>query len=104
VNVADIGRLDDYESGVPRQVRVENRTLVVVRIEDDVYVLDDRCSHEDFSLAEGEVNCEAAEIECARHGAMFRLKDGDPVSLPATRPVAHYDVRNFDGRLEVVLP
>jgi 3-phenylpropionate/trans-cinnamate dioxygenase ferredoxin subunit len=104
VIVAAIGRLDDFESGVPRQVRVEGRVLVVVRIEDDVYVLDDRCSHEDFSLAEGEVNCETAEIECARHGAMFRLKDGEPTSFPATRPVAHYDVRNFDGVLEVVLP
>jgi nitrite reductase/ring-hydroxylating ferredoxin subunit len=35
---------------------------------------------------------------------MFRLKDGEPMSFPATRPVAHYDVRNFDGHLEVVLP
>jgi 3-phenylpropionate/trans-cinnamate dioxygenase ferredoxin subunit len=104
VRLADIGLLSDYESCVPRQVRVDNRVLVVVRIDDDVYVLDDRCSHEDFSLAEGEVDCETAEIECARHGAMFRLKDGEPVSFPATRPVAHYDVRNFDGRLEVVLP
>lgn len=102
MNVA-IGTLDDFETGVPRQVRVADRVLVVVRIEGDVYVLDDRCSHEDFSLAEGEVNCETAEIECARHGAMFRLKDGEPMSFPATRPVAHYDVRNFDGRLEVVI-
>lgn len=104
MTTADIGKLDDYESGVPRQVRVEGRVLVVVRIEDDVYILDDRCSHEDFSLTEGEVNCETAEIECARHGAMFRLKDGEPMSFPATRPVAHYDVLNFDGKLQVVLP
>ena len=100
----DIGTLDDFESGVPRQIRVVDRVLVVVRIGDDVYVLDDRCSHEEFSLAEGEVDCETAEIECARHGAMFRLKDGEPMSLPATRPVAHYDVRNFNGRLEVAIP
>jgi 3-phenylpropionate/trans-cinnamate dioxygenase ferredoxin subunit len=104
VTTVDIGQLSDYESGVPHQIRVENRVLVLVRIDDDVYVLDDRCSHEDFSLAEGEVDCDSAEIECARHGAMFRLKDGQPVSFPATRPVAHYDVRHFDGRLEVVLP
>ena len=99
----DIGILSDFESGVACQIRVADRVLVVVRIEDDVYVLDDRCSHEEFSLAEGEVNCETAEIECARHGAMFRLKDGEPMSLPATRPVAHYDVHNFAGRLEVVI-
>jgi 3-phenylpropionate/trans-cinnamate dioxygenase ferredoxin subunit len=104
VRALSIGVVGDFESGVPRQLRVEDRVLVVVRIEDDVYVLDDRCSHEDFSLAEGEVDVGSAEIECARHGAMFRLKDGEPTSLPATRPVAHYDVLNHDGRLEVLVP
>ena len=100
----DIGALDDFVSGEARQVRVNDRVLVVVRIESDVYVLDDRCSHEEFSLALGEVIVETCEIECARHGAMFSLKDGEPLSLPATRPVAHYDVRQVDGRVEVVVP
>lgn len=100
----DIGALDDFVSGEARQVRVNDRVLVVVRIESDVYVLDDRCSHEEFSLALGEVIVETCEIECARHGAMFSLKDGEPMSLPATRPVAHYDVRQVDGRVEVVVP
>ena len=100
----DIGVLDDYVHGQAVQLRRGDRVLVLVRIDDEVYVLDDRCSHEDFSLAEGDVNCETLEIECARHGAMFRLKDGEPMSFPATRPVAHYDVLNFDGRLEVVVP
>ena len=101
---ADIGQLSDYESGVPRQIHLEGRVLVVIRIEDDVYVLDDRCSHEDFSLAEGEVNVLSREIECERHGSMFRLSDGVPTSFPATRPVARYDVRQLDGRVEVVVP
>ena len=100
----DIGALDDFVSGEARQVRVKDRVLVVVRIESDVYVLDDRCSHEEFSLALGEVIVETCEIECARHGAMFSLKDGEPLSLPATRPVAHYDVRQVNGRVEVVVP
>ena len=100
----DIGALDDFVSGEARQVHVDGRVLVVVRIEDDVYVLDDRCSHEDFSLAEGEVNVLSREIECERHGSMFRLSDGVPTSFPATRPVARYDVRQLDGRVEVVVP
>ena len=103
MTTCQLGELDDFVSGEARQIRLLDRVLVVVRIDDDVYVLDDRCSHEDFSLAEGEVNVDECEIECARHGAMFRLKDGAPVSLPATRPVATYDVRNIAGRLEVVL-
>jgi len=104
VSALDIGALDEFENGEARQVRVHDRVLVVVRIESDVYVLDDRCSHEEFSLALGEVNVETCEIECARHGAMFSLKDGEPLSFPATRAVAHYDVRLIDGRVQVVVP
>lgn len=100
----DIGTLGDFESGAARQLKVGGRVLVLVRIGDDVYILDDRCSHEDFSLAEGEVNVDNCEIECARHGAMFRLSDGEPMSFPATRPVAHYEVLDNAGRLEVEVP
>ena len=100
----DIGTLSDYDQGIPRQLHVEGRTLVAVRIDETVYVLDDRCSHEEYSLSEGEVDVETGEIECARHGAMFRLSDGVAVTLPATRPVAHYDVQNINGRLEVLVP
>ena len=99
----DIGTLEDYVSGQAVQVTHDALVLVVVRIEDDVYVLDDRCSHEDFSLALGEVDTATCEIECARHGAMFSLKDGEPMSFPATRPVRHYDVLHEDGRLQVVV-
>jgi 3-phenylpropionate/trans-cinnamate dioxygenase ferredoxin subunit len=104
VTTVDIGTLDDFEVGVPRQLHVDGRVLVAVRIDETVYVLNDRCSHEEFSLSEGEVDVELAEIECARHGAMFRLSDGAPVSLPATRPVQHYDVEENNGRLAVVVP
>ena len=104
MTTSDLGVIEDYVSGEARQVRVGGRVLVVVRIEQDVYVLDDRSSHEEFSLAEGEVDVHLAEIECARHGAMFRLRDGEPMSLPATKAVAHYEVTSVDGRLQVELP
>jgi 3-phenylpropionate/trans-cinnamate dioxygenase ferredoxin subunit len=104
VKLVDIGVLDDFVDGEARQLRADDHVFVVVRIDRDVFVLDDRCSHEDFSLAEGEVNVDLREIECARHGAMFRLSDGEPMSFPATRPVAHYEVTTNDGRLEVMVP
>lgn len=103
MTIVDLGTIEDYEPGVPRQVPAGERTLVAVRVERTLYVLDDRCSHEEFSLSEGEVDLETCEIECARHGAMFRLSDGAAMTLPATRPVAHYDVLESDGRLRVEL-
>jgi 3-phenylpropionate/trans-cinnamate dioxygenase ferredoxin subunit len=95
--------LDSLTDGVPQQVRLENRTLVLVRLDSDVYVLDDRCSHEDFSLAEGEVDADEKTIECARHGALFSLVDGDAVTFPATKSVASYATRLVDGVVEVDL-
>jgi 3-phenylpropionate/trans-cinnamate dioxygenase ferredoxin subunit len=100
----DIGALEDFENGVARQIHLHDRVLVAVRIDESVYILDDRCSHEEFSLSEGEVDVETREIECARHGAMFRLSDGAAMTFPATRPVAHYEVQHREGRLEVLVP
>jgi 3-phenylpropionate/trans-cinnamate dioxygenase ferredoxin subunit len=104
VTTTDIGQLADFEQGVPRQLKIDGRVLVAVRVDEQVFVLDDRCSHEEFSLSEGEVDLETSEIECARHGAMFRLSDGAPMTFPATKPVKHYDVIQRDGRLEVETP
>ncbi len=100
----EIGTLDEFVDGAATARRVGTRELVIVRVGDDLYVLDDRCSHEDFPLSLGEVNTSTCEIECERHGAMFNLKDGAPTSFPATRPVATYEVSIRDGRVHVEVP
>jgi 3-phenylpropionate/trans-cinnamate dioxygenase ferredoxin subunit len=94
-------QLDELVDGTARRFDVEGARLCVVRIGDDVLCLADRCSHEDFSLSEGEVLVEQREIECARHGAMFDLVTGEPSSFPATKPVATYVVTVVDGTVEV---
>ena len=40
------------------------------------------CSHEDYSLAEGEVWEDECEIECPKHGSTFSLTTGEPQTLP----------------------
>jgi 3-phenylpropionate/trans-cinnamate dioxygenase ferredoxin subunit len=86
----------DVEAGSARRFDVDGQRLCVVRIGDDFYVIDDTCSHADYSLAEGDVWEDEREIECPRHGSTFSLVDGSPQSLPATRPVPVYGVR-IDG-------
>jgi 3-phenylpropionate/trans-cinnamate dioxygenase ferredoxin subunit len=99
-----LGTLDAFTNGIPKTVTADGRVLVVIRIEDSLYVLDDRCSHEDFALSEGDVDVTAKTIECVRHGAYFDLETGDPKTFPATRPVATYEVVNVNGTYEVVVP
>lgn len=74
----------------------DGHRLAVVRIGDDWYAIADRCSHAEASLAEGEVWPDECEIECPKHGSAFSLKNGEPLTLPATQPVPTYEVR-VDG-------
>ena len=93
VRICGVG---DVASGSAQRVDVDGYRLCVVRIGDHWYVINDECSHADYSLAEGDVWEDEREIECPRHGSTFSLVDGSPQSLPATKPVPVYDVR-IDG-------
>ena len=88
--------LDDLKPLDPAYFEVGKHKLCVVRIEDDVYVIGDTCTHADVSLSEGEVDPDTKMIECWKHGSMFSLTDGHPDSLPAVKPVAVYTAR-VDG-------
>jgi 3-phenylpropionate/trans-cinnamate dioxygenase ferredoxin subunit len=96
--------VDEMASGQARRFDVSGHRIALVRTDDEFFAVDDRCSHEDYSLAEGEVWVEEREIECPRHGSTFDLLTGSPCSLPATHPVARYDVEIADGTVAVILP
>jgi 3-phenylpropionate/trans-cinnamate dioxygenase ferredoxin subunit len=96
--------LAELEPGSARAVDVAGRRLAIVRIDDDVYALDDRCTHQDISLSEGEVLVEERQIECWKHGSAFSLESGQPSSLPATKAVKTYDLDVVDGDVWVVIP
>ena len=104
MTVERIGPLDDLKPGTARQVIIGPHRIALVRIDDDVYAIGDVCSHQDFSLSEGEVLCEEKTIECWKHGSSFSLEDGNPEALPATKPVPVYEARVVDGQIEVVIP
>ena len=88
--------VDDVAAGTAARFDVDDHRLCVVNIEGAFYVIGDECSHEDYSLAEGDVWEDEREIECPKHGSTFSLTTGEPQTLPATRPVAVYPVR-VDG-------
>ena len=75
--------------------------VAVVRCGDDVYAIGDTCSHAQVSLSEGDVWCDEREIECPKHSSTFSLETGEPMTLPATQPVAVFDVRIEDGKVIV---
>lgn len=108
-DVRTLCRADELAPGEARRFDVDGHRIALARVGDAFHAVADRCSHADFSLAEGEVaEGEFAEaectIECPRHGAVFSLITGEPRTLPATRPVAVYEVTVVDDEVRVVLP
>jgi 3-phenylpropionate/trans-cinnamate dioxygenase ferredoxin subunit len=101
VRVCSVG---DVEVDSARRFDIEGHRVAVVRIGDDWYAIGDECSHQDYSLSEGEVWPDECEIECPKHGSTFSLKTGDPQSLPATKPVPVYDVRVDGDDVLVTVP
>ncbi len=86
---------------IPLKVTVSENELALFRIDGQVYVLDDMCTHAEASLSEGEVyDC---KIECPLHGAEFDIKPGEAVTPPATQDVKTYDVIEKDGWVYVAL-
>jgi 3-phenylpropionate/trans-cinnamate dioxygenase ferredoxin subunit len=94
---------DDLTSAEAKRFDVGGHRIALVRIDDDFYAIGDRCSHADYSLAEGEVDVDERTVECPKHGSEFGLDDGCPRSLPATRSVPVYEVEVRDGDVWVVV-
>jgi 3-phenylpropionate/trans-cinnamate dioxygenase ferredoxin subunit len=94
----------DLDPGTAKRFDVGSHRLALVRVHDEFFALGDRCSHEDYSLSEGEVLEDECEIECWKHGSTFDLRTGDPCSLPATKPVPVYSVRIEGDDVIVELP
>ena len=97
-------KTDELVSGEARRFDVAGHRIALVRIGDEFHAVDDECSHEDYSLAEGEVWADECEIECPRHGSTFDLLTGEPCSLPATRPIAVYQVVVDGDSVSVEVP
>jgi 3-phenylpropionate/trans-cinnamate dioxygenase ferredoxin component len=66
-----------------------------------LYAIEDRCSHDDGPLAEGEWEPELCIAICPRHGARFDITTGSALTLPAYEPVKTFPVRVEDGWVKV---
>jgi 3-phenylpropionate/trans-cinnamate dioxygenase ferredoxin subunit len=63
--------------------------------------IEDRCSHDNGDLMEGDVDEDKCTVECPRHGSLFDLRTGKPLTLPAYVPVDTFPVMVEDGVIRV---
>jgi 3-phenylpropionate/trans-cinnamate dioxygenase ferredoxin subunit len=101
----DVATLDELPSGAMRLVPAGARVVGVYNCAGSLYAIEDRCSHDDGPLCEGEWEPELCVVVCPRHGSRFDLQTGIPMTLPAFQAVETFPVTmREDGMIVVEVP
>ena len=87
IRVADVG---DCAPGTLLEVEAGPELIVLANVDGDLYALENRCSHQDLPLSDGELDGD--RLECLYHGAEFDVCTGKAMGLPAVKPVETYAV------------
>ncbi len=91
--------LDSIIEGKPVKLSKNGKEVCVARVGNEVFAIEDNCSHQDAALSEGEQN--GYKIECWLHSAEFDLRTGAALTPPASHAVKTYSV-SVDGNNVVV--
>jgi nitrite reductase/ring-hydroxylating ferredoxin subunit len=95
----DVADDTDVTEGVLSVVDVDDRKVLLTRVDGIVCALENTCSHAGGPLNEGSV--EDGHVVCPWHGSRFRLRDGAVLGGPATFPQPHFEARKLDGRVQI---
>jgi 3-phenylpropionate/trans-cinnamate dioxygenase ferredoxin subunit len=99
--IIEVCPVDELQPGQMRLVEWEDVEIGVFNCGGNLYAIEDRCSHDDGPLAEGEFDSESCTVECPRHGSLFDLKTGKPKTLPAYEPVDTFAVIIEDEKIKL---
>jgi 3-phenylpropionate/trans-cinnamate dioxygenase ferredoxin subunit len=97
----DICPLSELPPGTARIVEWEDLEIGVFNCNGEILAIEDRCSHDDGPLVEGDFDADACTVECPRHGSVFDLRTGKPMTLPAYVPVDTFTVLVEDDVVKV---
>ncbi len=95
---------DDLTDNTITRFDIDGRAIALALDLDEIYAIDDTCTHANYSLSEGELDTVECTVECPKHGAKFSLRTGEALTLPATKPVHCYAVEVHDNEVFVSLP
>jgi len=94
-----VASLSDVPAGTLKAASAQGQPLVLANIDGTICALEDRCSHEEFPLSDGELD--GGDLICLYHGARFDACSGRNKGLPAVRPVRSFRVEVRDGEVFV---
>lgn len=100
----DVCPLSELPPNRVRVVVVGDVEIAVFNADGALYAIEDRCTHDDGPLADGDFDPDSCIVSCPRHGAQFDVRTGKALTLPAYIPVDTFPVRVVDGVVRVDVP
>jgi 3-phenylpropionate/trans-cinnamate dioxygenase ferredoxin subunit len=100
----DVCPVEQLPPGTVRIVQHGHLDIGVYNCGGELFALEDRCSHDDGPLCEGDWEEDECVVVCPRHGSRFDIRSGQALTLPAYLPVNTYAVRVEDGTVKIELP
>lgn len=97
----DVGTAGEVADGEVNSYSVGERQVAIANVDGNLHAFDDLCTHQQCSLAEGDLD--DTILECPCHGSRFNITTGEAVNGPATDPVDVFEVRELDGQLQVMV-
>ena len=101
IAVVSVCPLDELPPGSVKIVHAGEISVGVYNLGGELYAIEDRCSHDNGPLAEGDFDVEEGYAICPRHGARIDIRTGKALSLPAVFPVETFPVVVEDGIVKV---
>ncbi|MDQ4019369.1 MAG: non-heme iron oxygenase ferredoxin subunit [Actinomycetota bacterium] len=93
--------VEELPPGTMQLVHAGEISVGVYNVDGELYAIEDRCSHDDGPLVEGDWEPDRGVVICPRHGATFDIRTGRALTLPAYLPVETFPVRVEDGVIRV---
>jgi 3-phenylpropionate/trans-cinnamate dioxygenase ferredoxin component len=84
-------KTNEIRSGEVVAVTVRGRPIAIANVGGTYYAFDDTCTHEECSLADGDLA--GTTLTCLCHGAEFDVRTGAVLAPPAPTPVTVYRTR-----------
>lgn len=97
-----VASVDEIGNGERMIFEIDGSPIAVFNIAGKYFAIADICSHDDGPVAEGEVH--EYEVECPRHGALFDIRTGKSLTLPAVVDIPAYPVRVEGHEIQIGLP
>lgn len=96
-----VAALSDLSSGSKKKYDVNGKAVLLINLNDQIYAIDNKCTHAGCGLANGLLNGNI--IECPCHRAKFNIMTGKVVSGPATKALSVYRVVVENGTIALQL-